>query len=126
MRCRLVLSPLPADPASRERERYELMADYELQLWFDSDYGTDGITVLVPQGTVTDFASVPRWLWWLYPPDGPWQAAAVVHDYLYASSACSRFLADAIFRAAMEADGVPWWRAAILYYAVRIFGRAFR
>lgn len=37
----------------------------------------------VPAGFVTDLASVPRVLWWLYRPDGLYRAAVVVHDRLY-------------------------------------------
>ena len=35
-----------------------------------------------------DFASVPRALWWLYPPHGtkgnPYGIAALIHDWIYA------------------------------------------
>ncbi|MFM8357362.1 MAG: DUF1353 domain-containing protein, partial [Verrucomicrobiota bacterium] len=40
-------------------------------------------SILVPAGTVTDFASVPRGLWNLFPPDDSYTSAAGVHDYLY-------------------------------------------
>lgn len=39
--------------------------------------------VVVPAGFVTDFASVPRGLWNLLPPTGPYGKSAVIHDYLY-------------------------------------------
>lgn len=44
---------------------------------------SDGSSVLVSAGYVTDFASVPRWLWSLFPPIGKYNRAALVHDYLY-------------------------------------------
>lgn len=80
------------------------------------------IRVIVPTGFVTDFASTPRFLWWLFPPAGTWSKAAVLHDYLYAQPGCSRFLADAIFREAMHLLHVPLWRRVVMYYAVRLCG----
>lgn len=80
------------------------------------------IRVVVPKGFETDFASVPWWLQPMFTPAGPWCEAAVVHDWLYGQKACSRFLADAIFREAMFRLGIPMWRRVIAYYAVRLFG----
>ena len=79
------------------------------------------LKVRVPAGTKTDFASVPRWLWWFFPPMGRWNRAALVHDYLCNLKGCSRFLADAIFREAMAVLEVPVWRRVSMYYAVRIY-----
>ncbi len=81
----------------------------------------DGLKVRIPVGTETDFASVPRCLWWICPPMGRWNRAALVHDYLCRLDGCSRFLADAIFREAMAVLGVPWWRRVSMYYAVRLY-----
>lgn len=38
--------------------------------------------IYIPQGYLTDGASVPRWLWGLIPAWGDHGKAAVVHDYL--------------------------------------------
>lgn len=38
--------------------------------------------IVVPDGFVTDYASVPRSLQWLAPSTGRYTLAAVVHDYL--------------------------------------------
>lgn len=82
-----------------------------------------GIAVIVPQGCQTDFASIPRILWPIFPPWGKYTRAAILHDYLYSSSGkCSRFLADALFRDAMRELGVPVWKRVVMYYAVRLFG----
>lgn len=82
-----------------------------------------GISVTVPVGYQTNFASTPRWLWPLFPPTGWYSRAAIVHDYLYSNSAgCSRFLADAIFRDLMRELGTPWYKRIPMYYAVRFFG----
>jgi len=42
----------------------------------------DGVTVWVPEGYLTDGASVPRALWSLIPPWGRYGQAVVVHDIL--------------------------------------------
>jgi hypothetical protein len=91
-------------------------------LVYSRDLDGDGLHVIVPAGFETDFASIPRMFWPLLPHDGPWAQASVVHDYLYERGTCSRFLADAIFRDAMAALGVPWYRRVPMYYAVRLFG----
>jgi len=83
-----------------------------------------GQNVRVPRGFVTDFASVPRFLWRLLPPTGTYGKAAVVHDYLYRTprSPYSRADADLVFLEAMEELGVPWWKRTLMYDAVRLFG----
>lgn len=100
------------------RAVYELVADLT--------YDGGGIHVRVPAGYRTDFASVPRGLWNLFPPSGPYAPAAVVHDYLCENSAlCSRFLADAVFRELMRRLGVPWYIRLPVYYAARFYGAIF-
>lgn len=91
-------------------------------LRFQCGLNGGGLSVEVPTGFTTDFASIPAILWPAMPHDGLWAAASVVHDYLYQHGGCSRFLADAIFREAMAALGVPWSRRLAIYYAVRVFG----
>lgn len=49
-------------------------------VWRDADQHW---TVIVPAGFRTDFASVPRGLWNVFPPVGKYAPAAVLHDYLY-------------------------------------------
>ena len=51
---------------------------------FDYIYGTGAtaVTIHVPAGMITDFASVPRPLWNILPPTGGYGEAAVVHDHL--------------------------------------------
>lgn len=44
--------------------------------------GTQGDRFVVPVGATTDFATVPRFLHWLWLPYGPYTRAAVLHDWL--------------------------------------------
>ncbi len=78
--------------------------------------------ILVPKGFLTDFASVPRFLWRFLPPTGKYGKAAVIHDYLYRTQSCSRAEADAVFLEAMTDLNVGFWRRHLMYWAVRLFG----
>lgn len=80
--------------------------------------------IIVPAGYVTDFASIPRGLWNIFPPLGPWARAAIVHDYIcdhlrdrYTSREAAR-----IFKEAMKVLGVPAWKVESMYQAVKHFG----
>src|SRR5207247_1284886 len=54
--------------------------------------------VEVPEGFVTDLASIPRVFYWALRPDGAYAHAAVVHDYLYWQQKTTRELADDTLR----------------------------
>ena len=97
-----------------------------------------GQTITVPAGFITDLASIPQFAWSFgFGPAGRWSRAAVVHDFLYATGGSglwkgakwisrpapySRPEADAIFDRAMAVLGVPTWRRAIMWAAVRVGG----
>lgn len=77
--------------------------------------------VTVPKGTITDFASVPRIFWSIFPPDGTYTQAAVLHDYLYKVQIYTRSKSDRIFLESMKVLGVSWWRRRTMWLAVRLF-----
>lgn len=83
---------------------------------------SDGQRITVPIAFRTDFASVPRPLWSVFPKTGRHQKAAVIHDYLYAHNGVTRAQADAVFCEAMETSGVGWWTRNAMYAAVRAGG----
>lgn len=97
----------------------------------DRDSEADRCFVDVPGGFVTDFASVPRGLWNLAPPD-EFAKPAVIHDWLYFKGSVvssegdvepiTRMHADAIFRRALADTGVGKMRRWILWSAVRTGG----
>ena len=77
--------------------------------------------VTVPEGFVTDFASVPRIpVAFLLTGDSSHEAA-VVHDWLYSTREFDRATADAVFREACLIAG-PKWRAWAMWIGVRIGG----
>jgi hypothetical protein len=81
-----------------------------------------GAILIVPAGFITDFASVPRLLWRVLPPSGPYNEAAVLHDYLYRTSIVPRKRADELFREAMQSLGVSRVTRWIMYLGVRAGG----
>lgn len=81
-----------------------------------------GMFIKVPQGFVTDFASVPRLFWTILPPWGRYGKAAVLHDYMYQNVLFNRLLCDSIFYEAMTVLQVPRWQRWIIYLGVRIGG----
>lgn len=80
------------------------------------------VPIVVPRTFTTDFASVPRLMWVVFPPWGLYGNAAVVHDYLYATQFVPRPTADAVFMEAMAVSAVPTWQKWPLFLAVRLFG----
>lgn len=100
---------------------YRLIQEFE----FTSDIA--GQLIRVPEGFVTDFASVPRFFWRVLPPTGQYGKAAVIHDYLYRTHLTTKKIADQVFLEATKALGVSAWKRQTMYYAVRLFGgRAYR
>ena len=79
--------------------------------------------ILVPKGFVTDFASSPKWTWWLIPPFGRFSPAVVLHDWLYRNHFRTRKEADGIMLEAMIVMDVPVWQRNLMYWAVRMFGQ---
>lgn len=119
MDCLPPLHLVDRDLSRQGRVVWELTQPFEYRVGLNGG----GLVVAVPPGFLTDFASVPRLFWRLYPPAGPYRKPAVVHDYLYSTAAnCPRFLADAIFRDAMSRVGIPLRTQLLMYYAVRCFG----
>ncbi len=89
------------------------------------------LSILVPEGLITDLASVPWIARWLVGRIGPWLEAAIVHDYLYVAwqdvpgrggRERDRLFADRVMLAGMAAARVGWLRRHAIYGAVRVFG----
>jgi len=84
---------------------------------------TADITITVPVGFTTDYASVPRILWNILPPTGKYTKASVIHDYLYFyDGEYTRKQADAIFLEAMESLDVGFITRYVMWSGVRMGG----
>lgn len=77
---------------------------------------------VVPEGYITDGASVPRIFWPIFPHDGASFPSALIHDrdYSHNPSNCTRKQADVEFLKNMEACGLGWLHRHTIYRAVRI------
>ena len=85
----------------------------------------------VPQGMLTDLASVPRGFRWLVGRVGPHLEASIFHDYLYIAwqdiagyraQPKDFAFANRLMGAAMVKAKVVWWRRILILMAVWIFG----
>lgn len=80
----------------------------------------------VPAGYQFDGASIPPQFWGLIgePDDEDFLRAAFVHDYLYGRR-YNRKIADKIFEKFLIDEGVPRWKAKLMWVAVRLGGFVF-
>lgn len=79
--------------------------------------------VEVPEGFVTDLASIPRAFWQVMRPEGRYAYAAVVHDYLYWTQLRPRVEADLILKFALEDSKVNSVERWAIYQAVDKLGQ---
>jgi hypothetical protein len=84
--------------------------------------GDSAPAVVVPAGFVHDFASVPAPVTPLVPKYGPYNRAAIVHDFLYWAQPCTRLQSDNIFLIAMIEAGVGPLRRWGIFKGVRLGG----
>jgi len=93
--------------------------------------------ITVPVGFVTDFATIPRPIWAIFPPTGKYTKAAVIHDYLTSNKGkipykgsdgnlyyryYTKTQVDKIFREAMGVLKVNPVVKGIIWAAVSAFG----
>lgn len=86
------------------KPRYEDEGGFPFVLIADFVYHSDllGRDIVVPAGFETDLASIPRGLWNVIPKVGPWDYAAVIHDFLYKNNGVTRSVADAVLSEALQ------------------------
>lgn len=112
------------------KRRYKLLDSFEYRI--GSADGQEFVRVMA--GFETDFASIPRFLWWLWPPVGDdYDGAALIHDCIYKTGYVScndgsirwvtRAEGDGIMNEAMEVAGTPTWKRRPIFSGVRVGGR---
>jgi hypothetical protein len=90
----------------------------------------EGGHLIVPEGFVHDFASIPWLAQWLIPVVDDHNWPAVVHDWCYKNKGkldgltMTRADADALFLAGLKAMRVNFFRRWAMYSAVRVGGWA--
>lgn len=77
----------PKDRIYGKKKQYKLLTDVYVQL-------SNNELIKIHNGFEWDLSSVPRILWFILPPDGDFEIAALIHDYLYRSGKYSRKFAD--------------------------------
>ena len=78
--------------------------------------------ITVPAGTCTDFATVPRLLQVFFDRKDLFNAACVLHDYLYQTQYKPRKEADIILKEGMHVLGCSKGSIIAFYHGVRLFG----
>jgi len=81
-----------------------------------------GRRIVVPEGFVTDLASIPVLLRSLFDRADASRQPAVLHDWLYCSQLTSRAEADRLFREALARAGIGFARRWAMYAGVRAGG----
>lgn len=92
----------------------------------------DGYLV-APVGFQTNLASIPQIVHSIFPKQGKHDKAAVIHDAGYGNALITlhgeriyvgKDFSDELFLEGMLAEGVPNWRAKVMYFSVHKFGDA--
>jgi Protein of unknown function (DUF1353) len=86
--------------------------------------GNTSFKITVPAGFVTDYASIPEFLWSFYSPHDQYSRAAIVHDYLYWTQKCTKPQADNLFVIAMKESLVIERTQKNVYDGVHIAGQS--
>lgn len=126
---KLVISPAFKDDPSTNLPLFQLERPFACTVNIDRRE----FIVSIPYGFETDFASVPKWLHWMYEPDdSSFIYAAVLHDYLYEQKGIITFLSqkihltrkdcDKIYASALRMNGCSKFDVFLQYYAIRLFG----
>ena len=110
----LIVSPL------KDGKKWVVRKEFFYEVGFEGS----GDIVVVPVGFITDFTSVPKLFWGIFPKWDRYGKASVVHDYLYYSHEKTQEEADYIFYEGMIVLGVEEYKAKMLYAAVKVFGKS--
>lgn len=110
-------TPLKVEPL--DNGKWELLEEFEYKI---GSLQSNEV-IVIDKGFITNFASVPRIFWSIYPPYSPeYGKAAVLHDGMYDAKLFSRRKCDAILKEAMGVLGASWVTRNIIWSAVRTFG----
>lgn len=86
-------------------------------VYFSDTYGE----IKVPKGFECDLNSLPR-LAWIVSPKTDYPRSGLVHDWLYRGRKVPRSVADAVYREALQVEGLGRVRAFTRWAALRAFG----
>lgn len=98
-----------------KKTQYCLLEDYEF--WYNNNL------YKIEAGYVTDWASVPQWLWSVFHPMGLHDGSDLEHDYLYDNRITTREKVDEFFYVRMRECGLSKTNAWCRWAGVRIGGK---
>lgn len=111
--------PLVYRDISIERGKFTLLLQEDF-VYLDQTHGK----IFVPKGFDFDLMSVPQPVQSFVSKVGIYNAACVIHDWLYCLQKFSRKETDNIFRRALKDCGVGFFKRNLIYYNVRLFGQS--
>ena len=121
---------VPASHAQQPIDAPVLKPFADNQQWLlvnDVEYhgGKSPLTIVVPAGFITDFASIPTiFASFGLSHNGRYSKAAIVHDYLYWSQSCTRQQADNLLLIAMKESLVSAFPRWLVYEGVSAAGQS--
>lgn len=96
--------------------KYELLNDLVIFI-------APALPIIASKGSITDFASVPRFFhFFMDKDDNSIAIPAIAHDALYASEFIDRKVADTILLSLMKYSKAPFITRHLVYWAVRLGG----
>lgn len=97
---------------------WKLLAPFEYHIGVEESQEV----IKVMKGFITDFASVPKLFWNIFPPYAPsYGKAAVIHDALYSNKFFTRKRTDDILLEGMKVLKASRFTQYSIYWAVRLF-----
>lgn len=103
----------------------EKVSDKYWKLTEDFIVKYNDFTYVVPEGFLTDFASVPKIPVIYQLLHDKAKVSAIFHDWLYSEKPCTRREADLAFLEAMEEEGLNFPTRMAMYKGVRLGGWAY-
>ena len=104
------------------RPNYRLLEELSFEL-------SNGDVITVPEGFIWDLSSVPRIIWWLLPPNGDFDVAYLIHDWLWVNRDSlpykQKFTDVEMLKWANVVNGDTWRKRLdnrVRYLGVRMFG----
>jgi hypothetical protein len=85
---------------------------------------SDGSVINIPKGFIWDGASIPKWLWWLFPKIQLSSIVFCIHDFLYSDKKTQLFKHEFhIFEARKFADDElrKWGKVHFYNFTIEIF-----
>lgn len=82
--------------------------------------------IIVPKNFITDFGSIPRFLWWFF--DKTRFVSYILHDFLYSKKYywnLNRKESDKILKEALKVEWMGFFKRNLVYFGVRIFWKKF-